>query len=378
MSWVFEKRDENWQVWLYMYEGVDVYAVTVCARSYVAVKRSEQGELGEQDPVRQVLMIAYTNGVTESLEICNVAVCSIRNEGDDVKKSVIPMCIPITYGTGMDYIIRSCTEHTPYMYRTPSGAPRPYPMYSCHHRADGVLNMMIVHADRQEWTESIERANGEVIKRHHRADGPAIIRADGSQEWIIHGGHHRADGPAIIRPDGTQEWWLRRERHRADGPAIIRADGTREWWLDDERSAHAGPMIIRADGTQEWLYIDMAHRTDGPAIIRPDGTQEWRQFGQLHRVRMQRVNRADDADDQIVDVPAGPAIIRPDGTQEWYQRDLLHREDGPAVLRVIWSEERYQSDADRDDADAPMILRAIISQEWWMFGKRIRPPRVRG
>ena len=45
---------------------------------------------------------------------------------------------------------------------------------------------------------------------------------DGTIEYRnAEGKRHRADGPAVTRPDGHQEWWLNGKRHRADGPAVI-------------------------------------------------------------------------------------------------------------------------------------------------------------
>jgi len=66
----------------------------------------------------------------------------------------------------------------------------------------------------------------------HRDDGPAIIWADGHQEWWVNGQRHRDDGPAVIRDDGTQEWWINGKLHREDGPAIIFASGLLRWFLN--------------------------------------------------------------------------------------------------------------------------------------------------
>ena len=68
------------------------------------------------------------------------------------------------------------------------------------------------------------------------------IDADGTRYWYranqLHrenGELHRADGPAIVRTDGSQEWWQRGRLHRDDGPAIVLADGTMEWWRDGNK-----------------------------------------------------------------------------------------------------------------------------------------------
>ena len=66
----------------------------------------------------------------------------------------------------------------------------------------------------------------------HRKDGPAIIRADGHEEWYKNGKLHRIDGPAATNVAGTQYWYQNGEYHRADGPAIVRADGSEYWYLN--------------------------------------------------------------------------------------------------------------------------------------------------
>jgi hypothetical protein len=42
---------------------------------------------------------------------------------------------------------------------------------------------------------------------YHCENGPALVYANGDQEWFQHGRHHREDGPAIIWGD-KKEWWL--------------------------------------------------------------------------------------------------------------------------------------------------------------------------
>jgi hypothetical protein len=61
-------------------------------------------------------------------------------------------------------------------------------------------------------------------------DGPAIIRADGSQKWYENDQLHRLDGPAVVWTNGSQKWYVNGKLHRLDGPAYIGADGRQEWW----------------------------------------------------------------------------------------------------------------------------------------------------
>ena len=44
--------------------------------------------------------------------------------------------------------------------------------------------------------------------RAHRLDGPAVVRADGSEFYYHHGKANRLDGPAVVWSDGGKEWWI--------------------------------------------------------------------------------------------------------------------------------------------------------------------------
>ncbi len=74
-------------------------------------------------------------------------------------------------------------------------------------------------------------------KRHRDNDQPAVICANGSQEWRQHGYLHRDnDQPAIIYAGISQLWYRHGERHRDNGlPAVIHADGVVEYWINDTK-----------------------------------------------------------------------------------------------------------------------------------------------
>jgi hypothetical protein len=55
----------------------------------------------------------------------------------------------------------------------------------------------------------------------------------GHKIWNVNGKRHRTDGPAVIRADGTQAWYINGTLHRTDGPAIIRENGDQEWFIND-------------------------------------------------------------------------------------------------------------------------------------------------
>ena len=88
--------------------------------------------------------------------------------------------------------------------------------------------------------------------KRRRDDGPAVIEADGRQEFWRNGNLHRDDGPAIIRADGSQEFWKDGKRHRDDGPAVIWANGSQGFWKDGKLHRDDGPAVIWANGSQEF------------------------------------------------------------------------------------------------------------------------------
>lgn len=118
---------------------------------------------------------------------------------------------------------------------------------------------------------------------HREGDLPAVIHADGGQEYFRHGLRHRDDDlPAVVQADGYSRWYRNGIVHReGDLPAIVHSDGSR-WWMQQGRYHRDGdlPAIIRADGTQEWRWRGRAHRDGGlPAVIRADGTCEYWNHG---------------------------------------------------------------------------------------------------
>lgn len=46
------------------------------------------------------------------------------------------------------------------------------------------------------------------MQYHRGNDRPAIIRADGSSEWIVNGLRHRDNNKlAVLSANGVHEWW---------------------------------------------------------------------------------------------------------------------------------------------------------------------------
>jgi hypothetical protein len=88
--------------------------------------------------------------------------------------------------------------------------------------------------------------------RPHRTDGPAKIRPDGGELWMIHGVIHRLDGPAYKTP-GVEAWYHHGEIHRTDGPAYITSDGEVKWYINGRG------MRMRA--WMDRLHLDETTRT---------------------------------------------------------------------------------------------------------------------
>lgn len=160
----------------------------------------------------------------------------------------------------------------------------------------------------------------------HRHGFPAIIKANGEEEWYLNGERHRIDGPAVIHQaknsDGSSnkgEYWYRHGKsHREDGPACTYEDGHKEWRIDGQHHREDGPAMILCNGTKRWYQNDKLHRVDGPAIeeVGKDRDQEWWVEGKRHRE----------------DGPAKIQFYRDEIIRrEWWVEGKEHREDGPAV-----------------------------------------------
>jgi hypothetical protein len=116
----------------------------------------------------------------------------------------------------------------------------------------------------------------------HRVHGPAILRADGGEEWWLDGLLHRVGGPAVTQADGSQDWMQGGRYHREDGPALIDIGASvQEWHLRGQLHRDDGPAHI--DSRLGYQH-GQRHREDGPAVIREcDGVQEWWRHGVLIR-----------------------------------------------------------------------------------------------
>lgn len=103
---------------------------------------------------------------------------------------------------------------------------------------------------------------------HRDNDLPALIRANGDQEWLQHGLLHRDnDLPALIKADGRKEYYQHDELHReGDLPAIIWTNGDQMWFQHDQYHRERNlPARIWVDGTKGYWVYNQQHSLLTPA-----------------------------------------------------------------------------------------------------------------
>lgn len=97
-----------------------------------------------------------------------------------------------------------------------------------------------------KFTGILEFENGSLMylknAKLHREDGPALTRADGSEEWYYNGQLHRAAAPAItkiVNGEKVYSYYCHGATHRTDGPIFVDENGRPHWclkgsWFDSE------------------------------------------------------------------------------------------------------------------------------------------------
>lgn len=87
------------------------------------------------------------------------------------------------------------------------------------------VHVRIDPAGRTEWFDA--------AGHRHRLTGPAVVHADGTEEWYLHGEHHREDGPSFTHAVLGRHWLQNGTYHRLDGPAIEgHAEQPDEWYVN--------------------------------------------------------------------------------------------------------------------------------------------------
>ena len=121
----------------------------------------------------------------------------------------------------------------------------------------------------------------------HRGGGlPAIIKANGQQEWYQRGKAHRIGGPAVIMPSGEQKWYRYGKLHRAgDDPAVVTDYGMTMWYRNGKFHRDGDKPAVMGNDTNIWYRNGKTHRDgDYPAVISIYGVKKWYKNGKLSRI----------------------------------------------------------------------------------------------
>ena len=105
---------------------------------------------------------------------------------------------------------------------------------------------------------TIEFRIGGITGKLHNTQGPALIYADGSEEYHVNGKLHRLDGPAVKWVNGAFAYYKDGVNHRIGGPAIKWKNGTEFWYVEGKLHREFGPAVTHENGTKEyWINGNM-------------------------------------------------------------------------------------------------------------------------
>jgi len=146
------------------------------------------------------------------------------------------------------------------------------------HSAGGYDNIVV--------DDTLGSTTYELAGEPHRDDGPAVILADGTEQWYCEGVLHRDDDlPANVSSTGEREWYRYGSQHRdGDKPAVIHPDGSSIYLQDGKLHRGGGnPAVVYSSGHTEWWIEGELHRPHeyGPARIRSNGDEEFWEQGKI-------------------------------------------------------------------------------------------------
>lgn len=87
--------------------------------------------------------------------------------------------------------------------------------------------------------------------------------------------YYKENGPAVIQADGTQEYYVNGRKSRVGEPAVVGLNGYQEFWTNGVLGRKEGPAIVYGDGGEDWIYDKVYHRKDGAARTFADGTKHY-------------------------------------------------------------------------------------------------------
>jgi hypothetical protein len=91
-------------------------------------------------------------------------------------------------------------------------------------------------------TDESRRAESDAIvlrlaQRNVHAEGgyTDVEIVNGVTKYTLDGDLHREDGPALISAQGDENWYLNGLRHRVGGPAIVTRNGAQFYYVAGQR-----------------------------------------------------------------------------------------------------------------------------------------------
>lgn len=109
---------------------------------------------------------------------------------------------------------------------------------------------------------AVYRSDGTILYfengKEHRLDGPAVLYSNGGYEYyrcgLLHNDTDAAFYNPSARPKEPKHIWLTGGKfHRLNGPAVIKANGDEEWYLLGAKHRTFGPAI-ESSCPEYWLY----------------------------------------------------------------------------------------------------------------------------
>ena len=91
----------------------------------------------------------------------------------------------------------------------------------------------------------------------------------------------------VITSSGGKYWYFNNQRHRANGPAVVWANGTSKWfWHDDLVTENTHRLIVSVrleiwkSGRKVWFSKNRRHRANGPSMTWGySGRKQWHWYG---------------------------------------------------------------------------------------------------
>ena len=133
--------------------------------------------------------------------------------------------------------------------------------------------------------------------KYHAIGKPAILGANGAEQWYEYGLRHRIGGPACSSPDGHEEYCERGVTHRVGGYARRFPNGTKHWVQNGQLHRDDGPAIEDATGanTAYFIYGRTPNEDEMKEILARQDARETRAREEVSLPRIGNIRRRNPA-----------------------------------------------------------------------------------